>query len=452
MNTKTWLFVLCLLLGLPSANSQSLILQNYLEEGIKNNLQLKQEVLNYERSIEDLNLAEALFQPQVSFNASYSWAHGGRKIDIPTGDLLNPVYTSLNQLTHSSNFPQIGNSSIQFLPNDFHDTRLQVVQPIFNSDIYYNYKAQKELISVKQAQRNAYENELRFSITSAYFQYLETEQAIKIFEATSRVLRELYKVNQTLVENHKATADVVSSAGVEVSKIDRELADAARNYHSAKAYFNFLLNRESDAEIISDTTLTQAFLKYYNLDELTTEALANRQEIQQVKSGLKANEYLLTLSRANAALPKISVVGDLGAQGFEYKFNADQRYWLAQFNLTWDIFRGGEKQARTQQAKIDYQITENKQEQLKKQIELQVIQVYYDFESLQKSYAASQSAVKNAEKSFTIIRAKYKEGQAILLEFLQAQNNVTRAQLDLSISTFELLRKEAELQKTIAKL
>jgi outer membrane protein TolC len=57
--------------------------------------------------------------------------------------------------------------------------------------------------------------------------------------------------------------------------------------------------------------------------------------------------------------------------------------------------------------------------------------------------------VRSAEKSFQIIRAKYSEGQAILLEYLDAQNKFTTAQLTNSINQYELLRKEAALQKTI---
>ncbi len=448
--TKPIKLTLLLLAGIFSAKAQNTILQHYIDEGLKNNLQLKQEVLGYERSIEDLKIAHALFLPQVTASSAYTWSNGGRKINFPVGDLLNPVYTTLNQLTSSKNFPQIDNVNTQFLPNDFHDTKLRVIQPIFNSDIYYAYKAQKELISVKDAQRKAYENELKFSIASAYYQFLESEQAVRIFEKTSTVLKELYDVNQSLLKNNKATADVVSNALLELSKTDKELANAARNYHSLKAYFNFLLNRDNDADIQIDSTLTSYLKKEYNIDSLTQQAFANRQEIQQVKSGITANEYLVNLSRKNAALPNLSVVGDLGAQGNQYKFNSDQRYWLVQFNLSWDIFTGGKKQAKTQQAKIDYQIADNKYQQLKRQIELQVIQSYYDLEAAQKSYTSSQSAVRNAERSFKIIKAKYNEGQAILLEFLQAQNNATNAQLSLSISTYELLRKEAELQKTIA--
>jgi outer membrane protein TolC len=451
-HTKPFQLTILFVAALFSAKAQSIVLQQYIDEGLKNNLQLKQEILGYERSLEDLKIAHALFFPQVTASSAYTWSQGGRKINFPVGDLLNPVYSTLNQLTSSKSFPQIENVNTQFLPNDFHDTKLRFFQPIFNTDIYYAYKAQKELISVKNAQRKAYENELKFSIASAYYQFLESAQAVKIFEKTSTVLKELYEVNQSLVKNNKATADVISNASLELSKTDKELANAARNYHSLKAYFNFLLNRDSNVEIQIDSTLNSYLKKEYELDSLTNLALANRQEIQQVKSGMAANEYLVSLSRKNAALPNVSVVGDLGAQGNQYRFNSDQRYWLVQFSLSWDIFTGGKKQAKTQQAKLDYQIADTKYQQLKKQIELQVIQSYYDLEAAQKSYSSSQSAVKNAERSFKIIKAKYSEGQAILLEFLQAQNNVTNAQLSLSISTYELLRKEAELQKTIAIL
>src|SRR5687768_4229352 len=84
--------------------SQSLILDAYVQEGIKSNLQLQQEQLNYERSVENLHLAKALFLPQLSANSSYTLADGGREITIPVGDLMNPVYATLNQLTGTNNF------------------------------------------------------------------------------------------------------------------------------------------------------------------------------------------------------------------------------------------------------------------------------------------------------------------------------------------------------------
>jgi len=450
---KPLLTALCLIL-VPAGilYAQSAVLEKYIQEGIKSNLQLQQEELNYQRRVEDLEIARALFMPQLGVNASYSLANGGRKISIPIGDLLNPVYSTLNSLTGTSNFPMVENQSTQFLPNNFHDTKLRVIQPIFNPDIYFNYKAQKDLVSVQQAQRNAYENDLKYNIASSYYQYLETEASLKILHQTRSILQELLKINQRLVSNEKATKDVVLTTDYELDKLDQQLADAEKNNAVARSYFNFLLNRDLNMEIEQDTMFISGVTTKYDLQELRTTALENRQELRQTQGGLDATNELTTLNKASVALPKISVVGDAGYQGYYYKFNNDQRYWLVQFSLTWDIFKGGEKQARVQQAKIDYQIAENRMEQLKKQIELQVIQSYHEFEAAQRSFSTSLSGVKTTERSFQIIRSKYAEGQAIMLEYLDAENKLTTARLTQVINTYELLRKEAALQRTIANL
>ncbi len=451
MKTKIT-FSLLLLFSSLFALGQSTILDSYVQQGLKSNLQLQQEQLNFERSAQNLHLARALFFPQVSANASYMLADGGRKIEFPVGDLLNPVYSTLNNLTGTTNFPQIANVTQQFLPNNFHDTKLRVIQPLFNPDIYFNYKAQKELISVQDAQKRAYENELKYSITSAYYQYLQSEESLIIYEKTKVLLTELLKINQKLVSNDKATKDIVLNAAYELDKVEFQLAQTKKNNQVAKSYFNFLLNRDLSLPIDKDSTIRSSLSEQPELTLLTETALNQRQEIKQLQGALQTNEHVIGLAKGNAYLPKINAVGDLGYQGFKYKFDNPQQYWLVQFSLSWDLFKGGEKRIKMQQAKLDYQVVENKMTQLKKQIELQVIQGYYDLEATEQSYLAAQSGIRNAEKSFQIVRAKYVEGQALLIEYLDAQNRLTTARLAETIGAYEVLRSEAALQKTIANL
>ncbi|MBI3218029.1 MAG: TolC family protein [Bacteroidetes bacterium] len=452
MNTRSYIFTFMLLMVSLQLAAQTSILDQYIQEGLKSNLQLQQEQLNYEKSEQSLQLARALFMPQVSANASYQLAGGGRKISFPVGDLLNGVYSTLNQLTGTTNFPQIQNVNEQFLANNFHDTKLRVIQPLFNPDIYFAYKAQKELTTVQKAQKKTYENELKYNIASAYFQYLQTEEGLLILKKTKVLLNELLKINQSLVANAKATKDVVLNAEYELSKVEQQLAETEKNNQVARSYFNFLLNRDLNHEITRDTTMMVTYSNQQTIDQLTTQAIQQRQEIKQLEGGIRANQQLVGLQKGSAFMPKLNAVGDVGYQGFQYKFDNSQQYWLVQFGLTWDIFKGGEKQVKIQQAKIDQQVMTNRMDQLKKQIELQVIQAHYELEMANKTLEASQSGVRSTERSFQIIQSKYREGQAILLEYLDAQNKLTTARLTQSINHYELLRKEAALQKTIATL
>jgi outer membrane protein len=452
MKTNKYNFLLLFTIVTSAIHAQSLVLESYVQEGLKSNLQLQQEQLNYEKAVQNLKLAQSLFLPQISANANYTLADGGRKINFLVGDLLNPVYSTLNTLTGSTAFPQIANVNEQFLPDNFHETKLRVIQPLFNPEIYFNYKAQKELISVQDAQKRAFENDLKYNIAAAYYQYLQTEESITIYTKTRELLMELLKLNQKLVTNDKATKDVVFNAAYELDKAEFQLAQAIKNNQVAKSYFNFLINRDLTTSIIQDTTIRASLSEGEELSTLTEAALRQRQEVRQLQGVLQANDQVISLAKGNSYLPKINVVGDVGYQGFKYKFDNNQQYWLAQFSLSWDIFKGGEKRTKVQQAKLDYQVTENRLEQLKKQIELQVIQSYYDVEATKQSYRAAQSGISNAERSFQIIRTKYFEGQALLIEYLDAQNKLTTSRQTENISAYDVLRSQAALRRTISNL
>jgi outer membrane protein len=450
MNIKPPIIALLLLFCITGAFSQNSILEGYIAEGLKSNLQLQREQLNVERSMSGLAQSKSYFFPQVSASSAYTLASGGRTITIPVGDLMNPVYATLNQLTGTNQFPQIENSTTQFLPNNFHDTKIRIIQPLFNSDIYFGYKAQKELITVQQAQKNVYENELRYSITSSYLQYLQSEEAISILASTRQFVTELVDLNRKLVANDKITRDALLTSEYELAKVEQQLSEAQKNNQTAQAYFNFLLNRDWSSTIQKDSALVSGIINTQTIETLAGQAVINRQEIKQLQSARRANDVVLDMNQAKQYLPTLSAVADLGYQGFEYKFNNEQQYALMQFNLTWDLFRGMERKAKTRQAEIDQQLLDNRLDQTKKLIELEVVQSHQELRAAEKSFIAAQSGVRSAERALQITNARYREGQALLIELLDAQNKLTLAQLNQSVTRFELLRKEAALQKAVA--
>ncbi len=447
---KFWLWSLWAMAIPLTSQGQSAVLDNYVKEGINSNLALKQEKLELEKSIESLQQAHALYLPRVHVNATYTLAGGGRRLQFPVGDLLNPVYSTLNQMTGSDKFPTIQNVDIQLAPHNFHETTIAFQQSIFNSDIYFNYKIQKDLVSAQMARRNVYENELRYTIISAYYQYLQSLEAHKIFNQSRIVLQELLKLNQKLVANAVATKDVVYSSEYEISKIDQQLALAEKNEQSAKAYFNFLLNRDLGSEIIADTTVATPAASQTSVSDLQQAALTNRQEVNQLNYSIKANENAIRLNRNNRLLPSVFVGGNIGYQGFGYTFDSSQRYALAQFGLQWNIFKGGEKKSKEQQSRIQADLLNSKFTEVQQQIRLQVTQSFYDWQAAKKSLLAAQDGLTKATQSFRLIDSRYRNNQALLVEFLRAENDVTTAKLAASIARYDVLIKQAQVNKVVA--
>lgn len=438
-------------LAQPAPIGKSATLEQYIRDGLANNLSLKQEVLEIGRVTESLNQAKSLFYPRVAFNPTYSMAAGGRRLQFPVGDMLNPVYKTLNQLTGSDNFPtNIANVNELLAPNNFHDTKISVNYAIFNTDIQYNYLIQKQLVSAQEARKRVVENELRYNIATAYYQYLQTLDAIRIVENARNVLTELNRLNEKLVSNNVATREVLTSARYEISKVDQQLAVAGKNRAAAQAYFNFLLNRDLTSSIDVDSSLANILLESKeNLADLQQTAVHGRQEIAQLGGSLQAAQTAVRLNEANATIPNVYIGGNTGFQGFGYTFQ-NQAYVVAQVGLQWDLFRGYEKRSKIQQAKLQVDALQTRLTEVQRQIQLQVLQAYYDLQAANESLAATQRGVTNADQTFRVIDSKYRNGQALLIEFLRYQNDRLTAQLQYSLSRMDLLVKRAALDRAVA--
>ena len=122
--------------------------------------------------------ARALFLPNVSFGASlFTKQTVAAPSTFRSGDLLNPVYKSLNQLTGSTKFPNLQNKSVLLTPDDYYDARFRTTLPLVNAEIYYNEKIKKETISSNRAAVNVYKRELVKEIKTAYYRYYQADKA-----------------------------------------------------------------------------------------------------------------------------------------------------------------------------------------------------------------------------------------------------------------------------------
>jgi len=422
-------------------------LEAYVQEGLANNLALRQQSLDLQRSMESVRQARSLFFPTVQFNATYTRATGGRQIELPLGDLLNPVYGTLNQLLQTNAFPTLANRTEQFLPDDFHETYLKVAYPLFNSDLKYNRRIQEHVVASKVATKAAYEHELRYQITEAYLRYLQTLEAEKIWLNSRDVLLELRRFNESLVKNNVATRDVVATADYELSKAETEIFQFKSRQNTTRAYLNFLINRDLQADVVVDSSLLRQDVPVYEKVELVKNALSGRQELAALSAGQAAAESVLKMNEANRILPDLYIGGQVGFQGFGYKFNGDQAYALAQIGLSYDLFGGGMKNSKIQQARIETEKLRAQQDEVRQQIALQVTQASNELENARNAWNTSRQGLVAAEEIFRIVNNKYRANQALLIEFLDAQNRVTAARLQTVLAWAEVLVKEAELRK-----
>lgn len=435
------LFIPCLLQGQE-------VLKDYIRYGLENNLALKQKQSGYQKSIEALREAHGLFYPNISFNARFTVSEGGRVIDFPVGDLLNPVYSTLNSLTFSDMFPAIENQQIRFLRPYEHETKIRLAQPVFNPDIYFNSKIKEELSFYEATDVEQYKRELIAEIKKAWYNVAMTDGLLSMLTDTRKLLLENIRINKKLVENDKLTIDYLYRSETELGKFDQELQNAEKNNLIAIAYFNFLLNKSLDDSVITEQPVTYPVLSDL-MSNFSQSAINTREEVKKLNNYNNISGLQIKMNKSGK-LPDLFVAVDYGFQGEKYKFNKDQDYVQASAILTWNLFSGFQNRAKIKQALLQKEMIESQLEEVKKQIDLQVLNSLNELLAAEKGIIAAEKRLKNSNEGFRLVNRKYEEGQASLIEFIDARTTLTQAEENLIISKFKYLSDYAEFEKVTA--
>lgn len=446
--SKKILLVLVFMVNLASYAAES-VLDDYVVSALTGNLALRQKDFVAAKSFAALREARGMFFPALNFSARYSRAGGGRVIDFPVGDLINPIHFSLNQLLQAPLFPgNLPNVRTPFLREQEHETKIQLLAPIFQPAIYYNQEVKRAFSDLDQAARNAFARELVAEVKKSYFNYLKTLHVLELYRETRKLVQENLRVNASLFENDKVTQDVLFRAQAELTAIDQQTTEAERQMRLACNYFNFLLNRAFDEPIIVSDT--HAWLTIPDSLGIINKALQYREELIQLGAAIRAAKNGIRISQS-AFLPCVIFVLDYGYQGESYRFSPDNDFWMASAVLQWNLFKGFQDKQRIEQAELDRRRLELQYKELEGQIRLQIRTGYLDVVVASKAIVSTQEALLALKKSFQIVQKKYNQGMASHIEFLDARHAMTRAELDHIVSQYDFLIAQAQWERVTAQ-
>ena len=448
---RKYLILLSIFISLNNLYPENDILNEYIRLGLESNLALKQKNFSLEQSIQALKEARGMFFPSISIDARYSKAGGGRVIDFPVGDIINPMHTALNALLGQPGlFPaNLENVRTPFLREKEHETKIRLIQPIFQPAIYYNYKIKSDLRKIEQMEKNIFSRQLIKDIKNAYFNYIQTHEVVKLFNETQKLMAENLRISEKLYQANMVTREVIFRAQAECSLIEQQKLTAENQKTLAQSYFNFLLNRSLTSEIIINDSLSAFKPSIFNYDSLLNAALNNREEIKQLKILTDITKKNTSITKTSF-IPGINGVLDYGFQGEQYRFTEDDDFWMASLVLQWNLFKGFQDKARYEQSRLEEKKLTTKYEEFKKQIELQVKQVFDNFHIAQKSIDAAYQQLNSAKASFKIINKKYEQGMSAQIEFLDARNSLTNAEINLILKIYDYYIKCAEIERISA--
>ncbi|SDD41157.1 Outer membrane protein TolC [Mucilaginibacter pineti] len=415
-------------------------LDDYIATAFLQNQGLKEQQFDLDKAMAALKEAQAMYLPTVSLLGSYTKSSGGRTIDVPVGDLVNPVYTALNQLTNSNKFPQLKNESFLLNPNNFYDTKVRTSLPLINAEIRYNKLIKQQLITSQQAAVNVYKRALVKDIKTAYYRYYQSLQSIATYNSAITLIKENIRENESLLRNGVRNGTALLRSQTEREKTNAALIQAQNNTQNAKSYFNFLLNRPlKDSIIVQGETIADVISA-----PDTSAGTSHREELKQLQTLQQVYTLDYKLQRSGF-IPKLNTFIDLGSQGFDFAVNNKTRYYLWGVNLQWDIFTGGQRKYKAEQSRANYNAATAQLSQTEQLLQLQLDEAYHNYQSARAAYKSTAAQLLFASKYYNDQLKAYRAGQLLYLELVDAQDQLTGARLQIADA-------QANLQITIAEL
>lgn len=434
-----------LFLSIP-AFTQKKTLQDYIEAGLDNNITLQNEALNLKEAYYRLEVAKGMFYPSLSFKSDYTYSSGGRAFTFPIGDLLNPVYSSLNELTETNNFQDIPNASFNLNANDFYNHRLSITVPLIDKEIFLQKKLQKETISQQEAEVLVYKRKLVRDIKEAYFNIVKVKNQIETLRKADTLLQDNYKITLSKVNNGTALKGDALKIHTQINNNDAELQKAQNDFKNACAYLNFLTNNYLTRSISIDTTNFEIPPKS-SLTE--NHEILDRPELQSLQSQIAQAKYDVKIKKS-AFLPTVYTSLDLGYQNSYFKFEPKDRYLQGIVSLKWDLFTGFRNKNNIRISKINVEELENTLSQTAKQYQLDLENALRDRNSAEIKMQNSEVNVKDLMEYYREMKVRYEQGVVLLIELNDAFNQLINEELELEQTKTNVLLKQATIEQITA--
>jgi outer membrane protein TolC len=284
---------------------------------------------------------------------------------------------------------------------------------------------------------------LKLEVAEAYVAVLRARRALEAAQSSvTSLTAHASDVQQLLERELVAKADLLA-ARVALANAEQIRVRADNAGEIAQATYNRRLGEplERPAEL-ERRIAADASLAAMPLERLVQRAVGSRSELKALAARADA---LASQSHAESgkALPQVALIG--GYTHFDNQILDRQDFTSVGVGFTWNLFDGGQARQRAAALRSASRAAQDRLDDLRSGIELQVRQAWLDAHEAQARVRTSAEAVTQAEENLRSSRELYGAGLATNTQVLEAvslgvnaMNNRDNAALDQSLALLRL--------------
>jgi outer membrane protein TolC len=295
---------------------------------------------------------------------------------------------------------------------------------------YYNSQAARtgSQSQKQEVQRTA--DELAFTVTQAFYQLIEAKENLKVAQEARQQRQEFDKLTEAFYKAGKVTNLDYVRAQSQVSEAEQAVVEAQNAVRLAKEILARTLGLKEQVPVDIKGKLPQEFAATGDLKALWQEVLQSNPEIKKLDLDIAQSQTLIKAARGSY-FPEISL--QAGSDVRHRDLGGTKPEWIGGVFMEYPFFEGGLTKAQVAKASSQYQqLLEKKRDRLNG-IKVDLTTAWKDQENSRQGVATTKQTVATNEEAYASAQTLYRHGKAIGLDVLQAQ-------VDLTISRFQLIR------------
>jgi len=412
------LAIMAFLLFIPALNGSGAERQVGLAEAINMALKDYHEMRAMKNSVfaqkEEVEVARSFLLPRLSFEER------ALRTNNPT-----MVFSSkLNEGRFSAQDLNINALNNPGPTSDF-QTLLTFEQPIFQRKAFVGLDmAQKEYAALQ-------EDYLRKSEATAVTvaqTYLQVRTAKEILAVTRKAVedaREHLRIADLRFNNGLGLYSDALRGRTRVTEAEQKVVSANKNFVLAKRSLGLLLGLEEPVDIQEENP-------DFAIQELTYYTFASqaRRDLKALKIRWENAQNGIKLADSGY-FPTLSVGGAYQLNDPHQVFGSSGESWQLMATLRWDLFDGANRESKRKKAHYQAAETAEQLNGLKRFISFKITEAYLAVDEAGKNTDLSRSAVQTAEEGRRLVKARFENSLAPLVDLLDVQLSLDQARANL---------------------
>ena len=441
MRRKTLIFAILIILSgfcfsQIYAQQSALTIKDCIQIALKNNPDLKNADRRIRLAGNGVTMSRANILPTIS--ARFSGSRSYQSQQGPISDVVQVTDSTTGRVTYVQQ-----DIFIDPYYRNFYSSGASLNQTIFDGGRWWN--------RIKQSNATYRSSEFNYAatkeyviatVTQRYYDLLKSQKLQEVYEKAVESFREQLKRSESMYEvGAVAQADVFRSK-VQLGNQQTLLINQINLVYTNRNNLNITLGWEPNREIQIIEQDVEIEPLNMTLEDVTVIAEQYNPELRGLEESLKSDQYGIKIAKSTF-LPNLSFSANYGrsSTGFGRLYDPfDKNFQLSgNFSLSWNIFNGFSDRAQVKNASINYFIAKETLISRKLSVKGEIEQSYRSIKAYDEIEMINGDNLISAQEDVRLNQERYRIGSGTILEVIDSQVNLIRAQSTLITTKYNRL-------------